>query len=607
MKTDDLPIVPIGVKSAPFTLNLFARDCPPLQFLREFTRNGVEAIEAYRAAIDHDYRGEVIWTFDRNLYELTGQTKLACIDTGIGMSAQELPGYINELAASGKSQGLADNYGIGAKVSAAPGNPRGVIYCTWRDGAGSMVELGRDEYGVWGMRQHRLADGSVVAVVPLEDAARPPELGGLDHGTMVVFLGESDEHDTTHVPSEAENGEKWIAKALNQRFYILPECVEVKARETKAIDESEYLRTVRGQRYFLDQHSIAAGTVQVTGAKVHWRILDANHKERAKQASVWASTGHRAALFQDELFELATAARGGYRRVQEFGIRFGYERVVLYVEPETADRQVTADTARTRVLIDGQPLPWESCADEFEANMPRELRRFQEEIASGSSAKDHTAAIRERLNTLRELFKIPRYRPHPEGTEELDQPNAGGKPVKREEEPQTTGGSSGGRGGRTGNVYALFEKRGGDSGERAASDTLPEIEPAWVTVKDGTRTAPHLEDRAARYDQRHNRLEINADFRGYRDMVNRWIGRYPGVPGAPAVIEDTVAQWWEQALTETVLGVLALGGSQYWNERVISEGLSEVALTAAVMQRYHLDATLRRELRNKLGATKVAA
>ena len=73
------------------------------------------------------------------------------------------------------------------------------------------------------------------------------------------------------------------------------------------------------------------------------------------------------------------------------------------------------------------------------------------------------------------------------------------------------------------------------------------------------------------------------------------------------MIEDTMAQWWEQALAETVLGVLALDGSQYWSDRVISEALSEISLTAAVMQRYHPDATLRRELHGRLGIAKNAA
>jgi hypothetical protein len=128
----------------------------------------------------------------------------------------------------------------------------------------------------------------------------------------------------------------------------------------------------------------------------------------------------------------------------------------------------------------------------------------------------------------------------------------------------------------------------------------------WVTVTDGTRTPPHLEDRAAAYDRRRNRLEINADFRGYIDILDRWEGRYHGIPGATAVITASAAGWWQQALEETILGVLALRGSEHWGERVVADALSEVSLTAA-MARYHLDAALKKELAQKLGPLRAAA
>ncbi len=118
----------------------------------------------------------------------------------------------------------------------------------------------------------------------------------------------------------------------------------------------------------------------------------------------------------------------------------------------------------------------------------------------------------------------------------------------------------------------------------------------WVSVGDGTRTPPDLEDRAARYDRRHNLLTVSADFRGYLALIERWVKRYPRVPGARRAIEDLIGGWWQQALEETVLGVLALKGSEYWDERAVQAGLSEEALTASAMQRYHVDAVARRDL-----------
>lgn len=57
------------------------RDCAPLQYLRELTQNSIEAI------LDTPEKtGEIIWDVDWNQYDLTGQFKLAVIDTGIGMT-----------------------------------------------------------------------------------------------------------------------------------------------------------------------------------------------------------------------------------------------------------------------------------------------------------------------------------------------------------------------------------------------------------------------------------------------------------------------------------------------------------------------------------------
>ena len=69
--------------------------------------------------------------------------------------------------------------------------------------------------------------------MPLEDAAMPAEIreaGGL--GTMVVFLGDGEDDDTTR-PPHGETGERWLRKAINQRFYELPDWAVVKVREIR--------------------------------------------------------------------------------------------------------------------------------------------------------------------------------------------------------------------------------------------------------------------------------------------------------------------------------------------------------------------------------------
>lgn len=76
------------------------------------------------------------------------------------------------------------------------------------------------------------------------------------------------------------------------------------------------------------------------------------------------------------------------------------------------------------------------------------------------------------------------------------------------------------------------------------------------------------------------------------------------LPGAGDVIRDNVRKWFEQALVETVLGAQSLKNSPQWAMDDIAQLWSEEALTAAVLQRYHIDIALRRALGTKLGSLK---
>jgi hypothetical protein len=90
-------------------------------------------------------------------------------------------------------------------------------------------------------------------------------------------------------------------------------------------------------------------------------------------------------------------------------------------------------------------------------------------------------------------------------------------------------------------------------------------------------------------------------------MIDRWHERYSDAPGARSQFEDAVHEWFEQALIETVLGVQALSGSQEWNPQDIAKAWSEEALTAAVMQRYHIDNSIKLVLGAWLGSLKETA
>ena len=139
------------------------------------------------------------------------------------------------------------------------------------------------------------------------------------------------------------------------------------------------------------------------------------------------------------------------------------------------------------------------------------------------------------------MFKLSRYRPTPFGQFLVDEetPRRGGRPIIEELERRGRGGRSGGRGGgRAGDVYAVFASESGQPASEVNPDPYPKAD--WVSAKDGTRQAGFLEDRAATYLPEQNLLQVNADFRVFIDMVDRFAKLYPDVPGARATIDDVV-------------------------------------------------------------------
>ena len=130
---------------------------------------------------------------------------------------------------------------------------------------------------------------------------------------------------------------------------------------------------------------------------------------------------------------------------------------------------------------------------------------------------------------------------------------------------------------------------------------------------DGTATLINCAfvDKAARYLPDQNLLLINADFRTFSDMIQHWLDRYKrehgDSPGLRERIRDSVHDWFQQSLVETVIGVQALKGSREWSIKSIEAALSEEARTAAVMPRYHPYNSIKRELGTQIGPLKAKA
>lgn len=601
------PSIPYGDKTLPlsvanlgFLLDRLGQDCHPLQFLRELTQNSIEAI-----ARTSDKSGQVVWDVDWTTFDLHGTYKLTVVDTGDGMSGDEMVRYINQLSSSISGQSIRGNYGIGAKVAAATRNHEGLIYLSWKDGRGSMVHLWRNPTtGEYGLRQHQRPDGSFGHWAEIEDDVKPVLID--EHGTMVVLMGNSQDADTLAPPEGSPSPSRWIAKYLNSRYFDFLPGIEIRAREgwmnPREDQDRNLLRRVVGQRAYLEDHSEASGMIDIPSASAHWWILR-DENALSSNSGYIESSGHTAVLFDNELYEVASG-RAGMASLQQFGVILGHRRVVIYVEPETGQhRQVASNTARTHILIDNEPVPWTEWAAAFRDQMPQEIEDLIAAVAAGAKSSDHSDTIRDRLKQILDLFKVSRYRPTPTGSHEADSDATirGGLPKKGQ--VRALGGSNraGKRGGTAGGVYSVFLKKGGTKAEQAQPDPFPDV--IWICIEDGTREPGDLEDRAARYLIDQNRMLVNADFRVFEDMVKYWMKLYPRVPRES--ISDAVYQWFQMHLTETVLGIQAIRNSQEWSVDDIEKALSEEALTAAVMPRWHVNVAIKRELGSKFG--KIAA
>jgi hypothetical protein len=195
--TRALETLPMNVKNITFMVDRLHRDCSSFQFARELTLYAIEAIDALP-----DRRGEIIWDVDWNQHTLQGTHKIAIIDTGIGMTGQEMVEYINSLSASMHEQSIDGNFGVGAKVAAVPRNRAGLVYLSWKNGVGYMTHVWYDpDAGRYGLRLIDRPDGSAEYWTTVDKAVKPEPI--IDHGTMVVLLGNEPEENTVQAPTGA--------------------------------------------------------------------------------------------------------------------------------------------------------------------------------------------------------------------------------------------------------------------------------------------------------------------------------------------------------------------------------------------------------------------
>jgi len=567
------------------------RDCHPTQFLREFTRN---AIEACQRTIGN--KNKIIIDFNNELHEKHGLFKICFIDNGDGMSGPQMISLLNNLSASGDSKNKYKNYGVGAKISAMTRNHSGIQYESWKDNVGNVIFIKYNEDYGYGIQGATSNNGKTHYAIPLNTPSRPA--GIAEHGTRVTLWGMSESQDTM-MPPEGVGGvrESWLALYLNTRFFKFPEGIEISARigyyrENNA--RHNYLLNIKGQKAILDEKSEMKGSLKFSDAQVYWWVMpkgiDGHGRELLK--------GHTALINQEEIFDISDSRSN---RAAYFGIIIGRDRVIIYVEPEN----VMQNTARTNLVRpDGSEVSWHKWQDEFRLNMPVQLKGFLDNLQDESANESHTDSIKERLKNIKELYKLSRYKANSQGVLYAD-PNSeaqftGGfehtgapRPVPPEPKP---------RPGPIPNditntiLTLLVEENAGINVEVHDPNPFPQVK--WVKASENDQ----LIDRAAEYVQTSNIILANSEFQSLNDLIKFFSKNYTDLPEVLKIIEDEVKEAFELALTECIAGALSLKNRPHWNPKEFDSAVSKEALTTAIMPRYWMVGHIKRALGNKLKA-----
>ena len=234
--------------------------------------------------------------------------------------------------------------------------------------------------------------------------------------------------------------------------------------------------------------------------------------------------------------------RGGYGRLQDFGVRFGYERVILHVEPQARAGRLECNTARTLLLLDHEPCRGPAGPRRSPPRCPRRSSdsRNAPPARRRPTPRGHPRPHQRNPAAL-STQPVPPNRPESHSATEPATARPGSEPTGAPtENPASPSTEPAAHPAHT-SVEREPDRRlvgsrppADDPDDDVHSPTiidLPDV--AWVSARDATRAPGDLEDQAARYHPGRRELTINADFRAITDLIAHWRGPLSRRPRRP--------------------------------------------------------------------------
>lgn len=439
---------PLNFRNNAIMLEGLATQTDPWHWVREFTQNGLEAPGVSRITWDVDWNHveKLVAAGKPPVYRAT------VWNDGIGMTPEELKGYLGSLTVTSKILGVTDNHGLGARASAAWYNQCGIIWMSWVDGVGSMVWLRRLENGNFALHQWEYDDGYDVVMATPDEYNVDAEGNERINGTLVIFMGN---HEDQHTWLGLAPGEKYHTKsyhaAVNKRYYTLPEDVVVEAWEgpgkQRGMNDVDpirdgwptarpprsgkdspdgmkkgsrhrgmkgtlyYYQDYENQKYLLDTGTVdLPATSDYPAARIRYFVFtdtrnNSGHLQCWNMNSYAHTPSYVLAVWDNEVYN----ANNSTGRLRQFGIttRTAGDRVALVIELDKTT-QVSPDFSRSRIVLTNKAkLPWAAWGAAFKRMMPDSIQKLMLELEPKDIDMNQVEDdIRSALETLYQNAKV---------------------------------------------------------------------------------------------------------------------------------------------------------------------------------------------------------
>ncbi|GAB6141011.1 hypothetical protein JCM14076_17400 [Methylosoma difficile] len=436
-------------------VDMLYRSTPSYMYVRELFQNELDAIYR-RWDKEVESQGQSSFTGTISVEPDSNNPQKLCFwGDGIGMTFDQVTNHLAKLVNSGnvahntKNPGepsSPSNFGIGAKTSALPENTKGMVYRTLPFGEKEGIE-----FTLWKNPSTFLYEikGKTVngeteyfRKVPMSEFNDTIKNSG--SGSYATLLGNSDDEDTFKKSASLLNrqiaGEqvnKGIGYFLNSRYFTLPAAgLKVQVAEYDA-NEKLIQQNIIGQQAFLMKFAEKHGCVTLKAmgleVKAHWWLLS---EAALSQADSFNALGHVGLLWKNELYYNPNEAQRVQRlQLNGFGIHYGEERVVIYIEPSKPN-QVDSHPSRTRLMFKQRDLNAVDFGQQFANNMPAELDAYQKSFLSVDATADAIDQIKNNLKHLG-LTSEAKMRQYALALKNRGKPQTAANPQKREENAAT--------------------------------------------------------------------------------------------------------------------------------------------------------------------------